>query len=207
MSKKKFYDDMYEDNVSDLDNPNPSVKKKIDFFKKNVGKKKKILELAGGSNLYFRKYSKNNEIYLLDISSNVIKNAKPFIKEGKLCDFDKDKIPYPDNYFDIVVAGEIIEHLFFPKHFVDEIHRVLKKKGTFLGSCPNFFNYRRRIEYLLGINNESPINSHHIRFFNLYYVKKLLSEKFEIVEIVSSSKFNIFKSLLAGGFIWKCKKR
>lgn len=45
------------------------------------------------------------------------------------CDFDKEKFPYPANYFDEVFAENVFEHLKNPLNFLTESHRVLKKGG------------------------------------------------------------------------------
>lgn len=43
---------------------------------------------------------------------------------------------FPDNFFDYVVAGELIEHLESPQAFIKEAFRILKPKGTLALSTP-----------------------------------------------------------------------
>jgi SAM-dependent methyltransferase len=53
-------------------------------------------------------------------------------------DVEKDRFPYPDQHFDLIVAGEIIEHLVFdPMHMLVEAHRVLAENGFLLVTTPN----------------------------------------------------------------------
>jgi SAM-dependent methyltransferase len=53
-------------------------------------------------------------------------------------DADRDPFPYPDNHFDLVVAGEIIEHLTYdPMHLMLECRRVLRDGGYLLITTPN----------------------------------------------------------------------
>jgi 2-polyprenyl-3-methyl-5-hydroxy-6-metoxy-1,4-benzoquinol methylase len=44
---------------------------------------------------------------------------------------------YPDNYFDVVTASEILEHVENPLEFLTEIKRILRPGGLFWGTTPN----------------------------------------------------------------------
>jgi len=46
-------------------------------------------------------------------------------------------LPFPDEYFDVVVSLETIEHLKKYKRFLAECRRVLKKDDLFICSTPN----------------------------------------------------------------------
>ena len=46
-------------------------------------------------------------------------------------------IPFPDKSFDVVTAIEVMEHIDNPLEAFKEIHRVLKKGGTYVMSTPN----------------------------------------------------------------------
>lgn len=46
-------------------------------------------------------------------------------------------LPFRSDSFDLVLAGEIIEHVPFPDDLVSEIARVLRSEGRVVGSVPN----------------------------------------------------------------------
>ena len=55
-----------------------------------------------------------------------------------LFDVERDPFPYPDEHFDLVIAGEIIEHLTYdPMHMLLEARRVLRDGGYLLVTTPN----------------------------------------------------------------------
>ena len=60
-------------------------------------------------------------------------------------------LPFPDETFDLVIFGEVIEHLFDPDAALDEIYRVLKPKGRCIVTTPNLACWINRILLLSGI--------------------------------------------------------
>jgi SAM-dependent methyltransferase len=53
-------------------------------------------------------------------------------------DAERDRFPYPDAHFDLVIVGELIEHLSYdPMHMLLEARRVLCEGGFLLVSTPN----------------------------------------------------------------------
>lgn len=42
------------------------------------------------------------------------------------CDFENDKLPFKDNSVDEAVCNHTLEHIVNTRHFLNELHRVLK---------------------------------------------------------------------------------
>ena len=54
--------------------------------------------------------------------------------------YDGKHIPFPDESFDSVFCGEVLEHVFDPELVLPEIHRVLKPDATALLTVPFCWN-------------------------------------------------------------------
>jgi len=136
---------------------------------------------------------KAKEVYGIEISEGGVEMAR---KNGVKCfqlDVDAEDFPFEDNYFDAVFAGELIEHLFDPDHFLDEVYRVLRPEGIFVLSTPNLASIHNRIALLFGYqpfptgisarmnigrvyepDSEHAQSLDHIRVFTLRSLKELL---------------------------------
>jgi len=62
---------------------------------------------------------------------------------------DLHKTEFPDNTFDTLYAGEIIEHTWTPGVMISEIHRILKHGGILILDTPNSFNLVHVVRFYL----------------------------------------------------------
>jgi ubiquinone/menaquinone biosynthesis C-methylase UbiE len=136
----------------------------------------------------------NFDLYGVDISEKLLDVAKQNGIKTFLCDLDKEKLPFEDNYFDILITGETIEHIVNSNFFLSEINRVLKPKGILILSYPN-------INTLLGIimmlffdlppMYSARFRSPHVRDWTKKMIKLALKEFGFSVQKMSGSSFFI----------------
>lgn len=62
----------------------------------------------------------------------------------------EEPLPLDDDSFDVVVAGEILEHVRFPDRVVAEVARLLRPDGVLVGSVPNAYRLKNRLAFLAG---------------------------------------------------------
>lgn len=62
----------------------------------------------------------------------------PLTRERGIADdlYDGNKFPYANDSFDSVLCNQVLEHVFNPNEFLQEINRVLKKGGKLLLTVP-----------------------------------------------------------------------
>lgn len=60
-------------------------------------------------------------------------------------------LPYYNNFFDAIIAGEIIEHLIDTDGFLEEIKRVLKPNGCLILTTPNLVSLENRLRIIMGM--------------------------------------------------------
>jgi len=100
------------------------------------------------------------------------------------------KLPYEDNYFDVVVSFETIEHLSRKdqEKFLAEIKRVLKEDGRLIISTPDKTEYSEKIDH----NNHFHIKEFYsMEFYNFLNSKfnyvHFLYQRNEVCNIISGS--------------------
>lgn len=157
-----------------------------------------------------KKFVGSADIWGVDIDKKVLEKAKKRgIKTFRL-DLNNQKLPFESNFFDVVEANQIIEHLWDTDTFLAETYRVLKPGSYFLISTENLSSWHNLFSLLLGFQAPSqdisskfrPGNpfslcqerprpwTAHQRVFTLFGLRKLLEGyKFKVEEIVAAGYY------------------
>ena len=103
---------------------------------------KKILEVGVGAGTDHLQWARAGaECYGVDLTDAAIEITKAHLAlydfESNLQQVDAEKIPYEDNSFDVVYSWGVIHHSEQPSQIINEIHRVLKPRGEFIGMMYN----------------------------------------------------------------------
>ena len=110
-----------------------------------------------------------NKVYGIDASEPAVEKAKAKGIEACLGNIE-ERMPFSDQMFDLVFAGEIFEHIFDIDFLIDEIYRVTKKSGYLVATTPNLAAFGRRLMLLINRNPNIEISftgsaAGHIRYF------------------------------------------
>lgn len=92
---------------------------------------------------------KKPDIYAVDIDQEAIKSCQKLGIRAKRYDIEKG-LPYKSNFFDIVSANQIIEHLVDIDLFMQEIYRVIKPNGYLVLSTENLSSWHNLFAIFLG---------------------------------------------------------
>jgi ubiquinone/menaquinone biosynthesis C-methylase UbiE len=123
-----------------------------DFLKKiPITKDSKCLDAGCGIGNNLKTLQESfKHIIACDISTKAIIHAKKRTKSVRFIETDITRLPFPDNYFDLVVCTEVIEHVKNAEGLGKELIRVLKNdKGYIIISCPNYFNLAGIIKLII----------------------------------------------------------
>lgn len=127
------------------------------------------------------------DAYGIDISANAVKLAN---QKGVVATVHnlEEKFPFEDDSFDLVIACEVIEHIYDTDHFLEESNRVLERNGFLVISTPNLTSLFNRAKMLLGRYPFGPEyrdghgRAGHIRAYTLPTLSKQIeSHGFQIV--------------------------
>lgn len=137
-------------------------------------KQVKLLELgaAGCDTLVeFKKSGIAAEVVGVELFSMPETNQKsPLIDKLIIADIEKDTVNLPQEYFDVIICGDVLEHLVDPWAIVRKLSASLKKGGTFVLSIPNIRDIESLYKIIVkGDFRYNPkggvLDSTHLRFF------------------------------------------
>jgi methionine biosynthesis protein MetW len=122
----------------------------LNLFENHQGGK--ILDIGCGDGFISALIRKKTKAMMhgIDISRTCVKEARKRNINAKLFDVSKGKLPYSRNYFDAVLCGDILEHIYDTEGLIDSVYKILKPHGYVIVSVPNIASWYNRFFLLIG---------------------------------------------------------
>jgi len=169
-------------------------KAKSKFYRMNAVRKKYILDLipgnvstvldigCGSGELASVLKNRGINVIGIDISEEALSEAKEFLLESFCFNLEAEKWPEEliVQKFDLIIASEVIEHLFDPGSFLRKIKKLLFSNGKIIITTPNFLFWKNRLKMFLGkfgYEKEGLLDFGHIRFFTRQTLKDMVEKE------------------------------
>jgi SAM-dependent methyltransferase len=178
---------------------------RADVFRRWVGGPgRRVLDLGCRYGALTKAYADGNDVVGMDIDGEALAEAAKLGVETLHGDVT-EPLPLADDSFDVVVCGELLEHLPFPGRTVAEAERVLRPGGFLVGSVPNAYRLRNRLVFLLGRPPET--DPTHLHMFSPGAVRGLLAGFDEPeLDYVSGRFVRLGARLFANVLVFRARK-
>jgi len=133
-----------------------------------LGKGLTILDVGGGDGVIGEHLWKmENHIATIDLPTvSAQSHKREFLSSVT---GDAEQLPFKPNRFDVVLASEIVEHLWEPNSFLDDANKILKTGGHLIISTPDGID---------GLRYDS-----HKNYYTVEILEKVLAAKFRLIQV------------------------
>jgi SAM-dependent methyltransferase len=158
------------------------------------GRDNKVLEIGAGS------CDTLIEIKNLNLATEVVgvelmnlensQQGNPLIDRLIIGNIENIELDLPENYFDVIICGDVLEHLIDPWATMSKLHKYLKTGGVIMISVPNIREYHILYKILIlkdfRYSNNGILDRTHMRFFCRKNIISLLDKSLYRIVSVSS---------------------
>lgn len=142
-----------------------------------------VLEIgcAAGQTLTYFKHRGAKYVAGVEISPEVatLANMRPEIDRVIVGNIETLHLDFPEQFFDLIVAGHVIEHLVDPWNTLRKLYSLLKPQGQLIGALPNIRNQSVILPLLLNgkwqYRNSGIMDWTHLRFFSHSTIAEMLT--------------------------------
>ncbi|MGE5273403.1 MAG: class I SAM-dependent methyltransferase [Verrucomicrobiota bacterium] len=142
------------------------------LFREWVGTGGRVLDIGCRFGALTRWYLDGNTLVGVDVDREALQEARSLGIETVWADA-AEVLPFDEESFDVVVLGELLEHLPLPGRTVADAWRVLRPGGRLVGSVPNAYRLKGRLAFLFGRPPEP--DPTHLHLFSPDDLRRLLA--------------------------------
>lgn len=173
---------------------------------------KKVLDVGCPTGRLMEKLKTEKECYLvgIEINEEMARIAQKRCDKLIFADIESlHDLPFPSQFFDIIIFGDILEHTRNPSEILNLLSEYLSGDGYILVSIPNMAFITVRLNLLLGKFNYTRhgiLDKTHLRFFTFKTAKELIENcgyKIKSVDIHQPVRKRYYYFLKFLGKVWK----
>jgi 2-polyprenyl-3-methyl-5-hydroxy-6-metoxy-1,4-benzoquinol methylase len=145
-----------------------------------VGSGRRVLEVGCSTGYMSRLMAERNCVVTgIEVDPEAAERARNYCQEVHIVDLNVcDWInSLPKTAFDVVLLGDVLEHLVDPWNVLRQISEVLDAGGSIVISLPNVVHWMTRLGILLGQFDYQPMGTldhTHLRFFTVKTARDLI---------------------------------
>lgn len=154
-----------------------------------------LLEVGAGKGntlIYAKQHNYASKVYGVDISS--IDNSyqsSPEIEKFVIEDIEKNDLNFNNIFFDVILCGDVLEHLVNPSDVIQKIKPLLSQNGVIIASIPNIREWAtlKKIFFSGDFRYEDVgiLDKTHLRFFCKKNIEELFTNNnMEILQLTSN---------------------
>jgi 2-polyprenyl-3-methyl-5-hydroxy-6-metoxy-1,4-benzoquinol methylase len=142
---------------------------------------KKILEIGcGEGNFSAQLVSDETETWAVEPDKPSAKKAAEKLQKVLVGTIDEKLDELPDDYFDVIIMNDVIEHLLEPWDDIQKLKSKLKTEGLFISSIPNVRYAKNLFKVLFHrdwkYTDDRILDITHYRFFTKKSIRRLWEE-------------------------------
>jgi 2-polyprenyl-3-methyl-5-hydroxy-6-metoxy-1,4-benzoquinol methylase len=175
----------YQSKVSD-----PYSSHSVILARVGDGKGRRLLDVGSAQGVLAQKFGERGfEVTCVEGSAELAALGRDKCHEMIVADLDKP-LPQLNGQFDVIVYGDILEHLRNPMEVFRGFNRSLRPDGRVIVSVPNSAHLWVRLNLLVGrfeYANRGILDRTHLRFFTWHSFQRFLQEAgLETEEVVAT---------------------
>ena len=142
----------------------------------------KVLEIGCGQGVFRSNLNSTieHEYWGIEMDSNTAALAEATLDKVLVGTFDDVSRHIPDNYFDLIICNDVLEHMEHHVAFLNDIKSKLSKNGNLVLSIPNVRYISNLCELVFQkdwrYRDSGILDSTHLRFFTKKSLTKVLIE-------------------------------
>lgn len=129
----------------------------------------------------------------VDITPGATRVAAAYEDQVHLLDAEKDDLPYPEGYFDVIFYGDVLEHFRDPWEALRRHRKYLKDDGRIIASIPNAGHFGILGKLLRGnlhYEDAGLLDRGHLRFFTRESAMRLFEDcGYEVLRVEDRCDF------------------
>jgi len=147
----------------------------------------RVLEIGCGEGGFFSCVKESCEYWGIEPSKSAANISRQKLHTVRVGTYEDVSNEIPDNYFDLIICNDVIEHMVDHNQFLNSIKRKMTKDAYLIGSIPNVRYFRNLIRLLFEKDwkyKEAGILDYtHLRFFTKKSLHRCLIENKYTIDI------------------------